>query len=159
LDASEIMTDVVATVSPRATLAEVGRALAYHAVSDIPVCEADGTLVGIISIYNLVLPVAKRRKRRRDDGWLRQLIGGTHFAQEYFGGIKWDQTTARDVMRADVIAVTETTPVAEVVEVMITRDIKSVPIVRDGKLVGIVTRLDLMKTTVRRPEVPLSASA
>jgi CBS domain-containing protein len=59
-------------------------------------------------------------------------------------------------MRPNVITATETTPVGEIAELMMINDIKRVPIVRDGKLTGIVTRADLVKTLARNPDALLT---
>jgi len=53
---------------------------------------------------------------------------------------------ARDLMHASVFTARETTPVADIVEVMLDQGLSRVPVLRDGKLIGIVTRSDLLKT-------------
>jgi CBS domain-containing protein len=129
MNAAELMTRFVVTVLPTATLAEVARTLSEHAISGVPVCEADGTLVGIISEGDLIRPLARGEHRR-------------------FEG----QSRAREIMRSEVVSAAETTSVRDIVAAMIAHEIKRVPIVRDGRLVGIVTRADLVKTMVHRPE-------
>jgi CBS domain-containing protein len=157
MDAAEIMTRFVVTVSPNATMNEIAKTLAEHAISGVPVCEADGTLVGIITEGDLVRPLMRSRERRRD-WWLRQLAEGTDLAPEFLNYVKGAGGSARELMRPDVITATETTQVGDLAELMMTHDIKRVPIVRDGKLTGIVTRADLVKTLARNPDALLNPS-
>jgi CBS domain-containing protein len=157
MDAAEIMTRFVVTVSPAATMTEIARTLAQHAISGVPVCEADGRLVGIITEGDLVRPLMKSRENRRD-WWLRHVADGTDLAPEFLTYIKGTQMTARELMRGDVITATETTPVGEIAELMVKDQIKRVPIVRGDKVVGIVTRADLVKTLARNPDALLTAS-
>src|SRR5580658_3404419 len=135
MDAAEIMTRFVVSVLPSATMTEIAKTLAQHAISGVPVCEADGRLVGIVTEGDLVRPLMKSRERRRD-WWLRHLAEGTDLAPEFVNYIKAGQTCARELMRANVITAADTTSVNDIAEMMINNDIKRVPIVRDGKLVG-----------------------
>jgi len=157
MDATRIMTRFVVTVPPSATMTEVARTLAQHAISGVPVCEADGTLVGIITEGDLVRPLMRSQERRRD-WWLRHLAEGNDLAPEFLDYVSATRKTARELMRPDVITVNETASVGDIAELMTTKDIKRVPVVRDGKLVGIVTRADLVKMLARDPEALLSPS-
>ena len=159
MDAAEIMSRFVVTVDPTATMTEVAKTLAQHAISGVPVCEANGRLVGIITEGDLVRPLMRSREKRRD-WWLRQLAEGTDLAPEFLNYVKSDKAVARDLMHHNVITATETTHVGEIAELMMINDIKRVPIVRaDGTLAGIVTRADLVKTMARNPDALLNPSA
>jgi CBS domain-containing protein len=151
MDAAHIMTRFVVTVAPTASMNEVARSLAQHAISGVPVCEADGRLVGIITEGDLVRPLMRSREKRRD-WWLRQIAEGTDLAPEFLNYVKGSQASARELMHHNVITATETASIGEIAELMMINDIKRVPIVRDGKLVGIVARADLVKTLARNPE-------
>jgi CBS domain-containing protein len=155
MDAAQIMTRFVVSVPPTATLPDIAKCLAQHAISGVPVCEADGKLVGIVTEGDLVRPLMRTRETRRT-WWLRHLADGTDLAPDFLDYLKGDQATARELMRTDVITATETTPVGEIAELMMKNDIKRVPILRDGVLVGIVTRADLVKTLARDPDALLS---
>jgi CBS domain-containing protein len=149
VNAAEIMTRDVATVLPTATLTEVARTMAAISVRGLPVCEPDGTLMGIIAACDLIGPPARDLEQRHGGGWLHHLVDRKHLAREFFHHANGDEICARDQMQADVVSATETTPVEEIVDLMMTRDFNRVPIVRDGKLVGIVTRADLAKMQAR----------
>ena len=150
MDAAHIMTRFVVSVPPTATMTEIARELARHAISGLPVCEEDGKLVGIVTEGDLVRPLTGSPEKRQE-WWLRHLADGTDLAGGLLNDVKDGKVTARDLMRADVITATETTPVAEIAELMVRHDIKRVPITRDGKLAGIVTRADLVKALARDP--------
>lgn len=152
MDAAEIMTRFVVSVAPSATMTEVARTLAQHAISGVPVCEADGRLVGIITEGDLVRPLMKSREKRRD-WWLRQLAEGTDLAPDFLNYVKGGQASARELMHHNVITALETTSVGDIAELMVINDVKRIPIVRkDGTLAGIVTRADLVKTLARNPD-------
>jgi CBS domain-containing protein len=157
MDAAEIMTRFLVTVSPTATMTEIAKSLAEHAISGVPVCEEDGTLVGIITEGDLVRPLMRSRENRRE-WWLRHLADGTDLAPEFLSYVKGAQMAARDLMRTDIVTASETTSVADIAELMVKHDIKRVPITRDGRLVGIVTRADLVKTIARYPDELLTPS-
>jgi CBS domain-containing protein len=156
MDASHIMTRFVVSVLPTASMTEIARSLAQHAISGVPVCQADGTLVGIVTEGDLVRPLMSSREKRKQ-WWLRHLADGTELSPEFLAYVKGTQYTAHDLMHADVVTASETTSVSDIAEMMVRNDIKRVPIVKDGKLVGIVTRADLVKTLARDPDALLSA--
>jgi CBS domain-containing protein len=143
MQAAEIMTREVATVAPCATTAEIATAMANGAVSDIPVCDADGNLLGMVSEDDLTRYVEHEREIWR--GWWSQYlsVGRRHTTLATVNGVK---DAARDLMHANVFTVGETTPVADIVEVMLDQGLSRVPVLRDGKLIGVVTRSDLLKT-------------
>ncbi len=159
MDAAEIMSRFVVSVSPDATMTEVAKALAEHAISGVPVCEADGRLVGIVTEGDLVRPLMKSREKRRD-WWLRHLAEGTDLAPEFLNYLKGARTSARELMHPNVITALETTPIGDIAELMVINNVKRIPIVRkDGTLAGIITRADLVKTMARNPEALMNPPA
>ncbi len=151
MNAAQIMIRFVVSVPPSATMTEIARSLAEHAISDVPVCEDDGRLVGIITEDDLVRPLMRSREKRRD-WWLRHLSEGTDLAPEFVNYVKGGQSSARELMHPNVITAMEQTPINEIAELMMINNIKRVPIVRDGILAGIVTRADLVKALARDPD-------
>jgi CBS-domain-containing membrane protein len=91
------MTRDVVTVLPTATLTEAARTLAEHALRGVPVCEPDGTLVGIISACDLIRPPEHGQQQHRHDGWLHHLADRTHFAEEFVLGASTKVATRRHV--------------------------------------------------------------
>jgi CBS domain-containing protein len=141
MQASDIMTHPVVTVQPGTPLEDVIRLMLAHRISGLPVVEHD-TLVGIVSEGDLLRrPETGTERRRRH--WLHLLGGGEAEAAEY---VRTHGMTAGEVMTTDVVSVSETTSVEELAAVLESRGIKRVPVLRDGRLVGIVSRADLLRS-------------
>ncbi len=157
--AAEIMTRDVKTVSPDATIDEaVGVLLAIH-VSGLPVVDGEGKLVGIVSesdfLHRAEIGTAKRRAR-----WIEFLLGPGEIAQSY---VLSHSRKVADVMTRDVATVGEEASLTEIVEVMEKRKVKRVPVITGDRLVGIISRADLLRalTAARAPapEKPLTDQA
>jgi len=102
-------------------------------------------LVGIVSEGDLLHRAdtgTERRTERRRARWLDSLASDRELARDY---VKSHSHAVRDVMTRDVITVTETTELDEIANLLETKRIKRVPVVRDGKLVGIVSRANLVR--------------
>lgn len=126
---SDIMTGRVVTVAPDTPVAEIARVLAGRGISAVPVIE-DDRVVGIVSEGDL----------------LHRHEIGTDNLQEAAGDyVRSHGLRARDVMSSPVVSVTEDMPLARVADLMSKRRIKRVPVLRRGRVVGIVSRADLVK--------------
>ena len=151
VDAASIMTRNVITCGPDATVAEVAALLASHDISAVPVCDKDGSLLGMLSEGDLMRPFGAANEMRRA-WWLGMLAEGTDLAPEFLDYIRMDKRRARDLMTRDVVTATERTSAAEIADLVSKHHIKRVPILRDGKLVGVVSRADLVRALARSPE-------
>jgi CBS domain-containing protein len=151
LDAAAIMTRDVVTVGPDDRVPEIARRLAEHGISAVPVCDKDGTVLGMISEGDLLRPFRQTHLLQRE-WWLNVLAEGEQLAPSFLDYIRLDQRRARELMTTPVITVTETTPATEIAELLDKHHIKRVPVVRDGKLVGIVSRADLIRAIAKSPE-------
>jgi CBS domain-containing protein len=140
MQASDIMTHDVVTVRSDTPLAEVVRLMLAHRISGLPVVDGGG-LVGIVSEGDLLRrpETGATRARRR---WLHLLTCGETEAADY---VKTHGIVAGEVMTVDVVSIGETTPIGDIAEVLEAHGIKRVPVLRDGKLVGIVSRADLLR--------------
>jgi CBS domain-containing protein len=134
------MTQDVVSATPDTPLADLIRLMLDHRVSAIPILQQD-RIVGIVSEGDLVRRVETGTDTRRPH-WLEMLTSGTRLAADY---VRTHGRKADEVMSRDVVTVTEATPLAEIVQLFATRHIRRVPVIRDGKLVGIVSRRDLMR--------------
>jgi CBS domain-containing protein len=157
MTAADVMTRFVVTADPDATVAEVAKLLTRHAISAVPICDAAGGVVGILSEGDLLRPFTQTNEDRRT-WWLDVLSEGDGLAPEFLEYVRLDRRRARDLMQTRLITAAEETPIAAIAELLIRHQIKRVPIVRDGKLVGIVTRADLVRAIVRSPEAFAPAS-
>ena len=143
MNAGDVMAINVITVSPAASVREVATLLLNHHISALPVVEGDGSLVGIISEGDLVRRAELGTDQRRS-WWLDLLSGRTNetLALEY---VKSHARKVEDVMTRDVVTATPTTPLRDIAALLEKKGIKRVPIVENGKLVGIVSRANLIQ--------------
>jgi CBS domain-containing protein len=138
------MSPNVVTVSPDATILQAARLMLQHHISGLPVADASGKLVGILSEGDFL----RRREtgtQRRRSRWLEFLMGPGKIASEYTHS---HGMRVSEVMTDTVRTISEDTELEEIVEMMEHYRIKRVPVVRDGKLVGIVTRSNLMHAMI-----------
>ena len=152
LDAASIMTRDVITVSPDDTVAEVAKVMTEHGISAMPVCDKEGRLVGMISEGDLMRPFGEKHALRRA-WWLDLLAEGTELAPEFLDCLRADHHKARDLMTKEVVTATETTSAAEIADLLSEHRVKRVPIVRDGAIVGIVSRANLIRALAHKPEI------
>lgn len=141
MKASDIMVSDVITVSPDANIQDVAQILLEHRISGVPVVDASGKLVGIVSEGDL-LRRAEAGTGHERSWWLKLLMGREVLAAEY---VKEHSRKVADVMTREVITAAPSAPVAEIARLLERNRIKRVPIVRDGALVGIVSRANLLQ--------------
>jgi CBS domain-containing protein len=139
--ASDVMMRDVVTVHPDTDVAEAIKLLAEHDVSALPVIGADGRLVGMLSEADLIHRVEIGTEIERP-GWLESLTGASTLAAEF---AKSHGRKVSEVMTEGVVAVGEDTPLAEIAALFEKKRIKRVPVVRNGELVGIVSRSNLIQ--------------
>lgn len=141
MHAADIMTSKVLTVAPEADIAAAMRLMLDNAISGLPVVDAGGRLVGMVSEGDFLRRAELGTERRRPR-WLEILLGPGRIADDYAHS---RGRNVAEVMTQDVASVAEDTPVDELVRLMERRRIKRVPVLRDGALVGIVTRANLLR--------------
>jgi len=150
--ATEIMTPHVITIGEDASVAEVAKLLAERGISAVPVVDKDHRVVGMVSEGDL-LHRAETGAEQRRAWWLEMAASTNRLAGDY---IKSHSTKVKDVMTRDVISVSDTTPLADIGVLLEANRIKRVPVVRDGKLVGIVSRANLVRALAMKTNEPLS---
>jgi len=156
MDAASIMTRGVITAHPTDTVARVARILAEHAISAVPVCDDDGALLGMISEGDLMRPFVETNIKRRA-WWLTLLADGNDLAPEFLDYVRLDRHQIGDLMTKPVITAPETAHVTELAEQMVRHRIKRMPIVRGEKLVGIVSRADVIRAIAHSPDAVVEA--
>ncbi len=144
MQASDVMTRDVVTVSADAPIPAVARTLLAHGISAAPVVDAEGVPVGMISEGDLVARDETARLERRD-WWLRLIAGDIPREADFLTRIGRSQRTARDVMVSPVVTVSAHTPLTKVAQLLGEHRIKRVPVIEAGKMVGIVSRADLLR--------------
>ena len=144
MQASDIMTTGVIAVAPETPLRTVARLLLDHGVSAAPVVDESGVVVGMVSEGDLIGRDDAERDARRD-WWLALVAEGETLNPDFLASLRDGERTARDIMSTPVVTVSETTTAREIARVLASYHIKRVPVVRDGKVVGIVSRADLLR--------------
>jgi CBS domain-containing protein len=150
------MTTNVITVTPETTVRDLAELLSRHGISGVPVVDADNELVGIVSEGDLLHRAetgTERRTERRRTRWVDWLTSDQDLARDY---LKSHARMVRDVMTRDVLTVSETTGLDEIADLLETQRIRRVPVVRDGKLVGIVSRANLVRALAMTKVEPAS---
>src|SRR5262249_46367691 len=137
--AIDVMLRDVVTVRPDANVAEAIKLLAEHDVSALPVVDQADNLVGVLSEADLIHRAEIGTEKHRP-WWLEAVTGASTLAEEF---AKSHGKKVREVMTAGVISVNEETPLSEIAALFERKRIKRVPVVKDGKLVGIVSRSNL----------------
>jgi CBS domain-containing protein len=139
--AHQIMTRSVITIAPDASILEAAKTMLQHHVSGLPVVDAAGRLVGIVSEGDFIRrgEIGTQRKRGR---WLTFLLGAGATAADY---VHEHGRKVSDVMTSDPVSVTEDATLEEIVNAMETNGVKRLPVMKDGKLAGIVSRANLLQ--------------
>ncbi|MBB5373556.1 CBS domain-containing protein [Acidocella aromatica] len=143
--AADIMNRNVVVVHPFDNVSKVAGVLAEHGISAAPVVDAEGKLLGMVSEQDLMRQLGAKQESRRA-WWLEMLAEGEDLAPDFVEYLKQEKRTAGDLMTHDVVSVTEDVAVADIVDLLAQHHIKRVPVLREGKVVGIVSRADIIRT-------------
>ena len=155
MNARDLMSRDVVTVAPDTPLREVAKTLIGHGISAVPVVDAAGALVGMVSEGDLV--GRKRTEREtRSEWWLMRLAEGEPLSGDFLDHLQSPLAVAREVMSSPVITVSEETRMDDVATLMAAHRVKRVPVLRDGHIVGIVRRADLLRAIGGGLSAPVS---
>ncbi len=142
----EVMTRDVVSVTPETPLKDVAAVLVERGVSGLPVCDADGAVVGVLSEADLL--VKQGGSPDRSGGlfaWLVETASAPDLA-------KLRAHTAGEAMTTPAVTVRAGSAVSEAARTMVSLGVNRLPVVEDGRLVGIVTRADLVRLFTRSDE-------
>ena len=154
----DVMTPDVISVTAKDTVLEAARMMLQNRISGLPVVDASGRLVGMVTEGDFLRRGEIGTERQRPK-WLEILLGPGRMADEY---VRSSGRKIEDVMTSDPVTVSEEDSLETVVELMERRHIKRLPVLRDGKMVGIVSRANLMHALVslaRDIETPAGGDA
>lgn len=154
--AKNVMTTGCITVSPETPVSEIAATLIKHHISGVPVVDNAGQVVGIVSEGDLIRRVESGTEKKPRSWWLRPFVDRDVLAGEY---IKSHAKKARDVMTSPAVTVTEETALADIATKLESQHIKRVPVVKNGKLVGIVSRANLVQCLAAARDIPLELPA
>ncbi len=153
--ARDVMTRDVLTVAPDTPTREIARLLLERGVSAAPVLDEAGKPVGMVSEGDIIGRDDDHGHRR--DWWLALVAEGEALHPDYLASFQGGGHRARDVMTTPVVTVTPDTDVAEIARLLAIHGIKRVPVVRDERLVGVVSRADLLRALAQEPSQPHGA--
>ncbi len=143
LTAADVMTRDVVTVFPHTSIRYVAKLLSERHISGIPVVDDDHRVVGIVTENDLLS--WSDAPGEKQAWWLDMLAEGFELSPDFLDVIQAEREKVRGVMKTDIVSVGETASVGDIARLMIEKSVKRVPVLRDGKLVGIVSRADLVR--------------
>lgn len=144
MKAKDVMTRTVVSIDQDATVLQAARLMLQHHISGLPVVDKQGALVGVLSEGDFLRRSETHTERRRSR-WLEFLMGPGRIAGDY---VHSHGNKVSEVMSSDLKTVGEEASLEDIVALMEKHRIKRVPVLRAGKLVGIVTRSNLMHAMV-----------
>jgi CBS domain-containing protein len=139
--AQDIMTKDVLTVTPDTSVKDIARCMMEHRVGGLPVIDKQGHIVGIVTEGDLVRRSDLDTARQRN-GWLDIFLSNADRARDF---AREHGRTAQDIMTTEVIAVAPGASLRQIADLFETRRIRRVPVVANGKVVGIVSRANLVQ--------------
>jgi CBS domain-containing protein len=148
----DVMTKKVVAVHRETPVKAIAHLLLEHGISAVPVLSEDAIPIGMVSEGDL-MPRNESERQQRRDWWLQMLAEGQALSADYLKHIESDERTAGDVMITPTITIAETADLVEAAELMSKNRIKRLPVVRACRIVGIISRADLVRA-VARPEKP-----
>ena len=141
MKAMDVMVRNVLTVNPDTSVSEVARLLVENDISAVPVVDDHGQMVGMISEADLMRREEIGTEKRRP-WWLEAMTPATTLAQEF---AKSHGKRVAELMSRQVVSASEDAPLIEIAALLEKHRIKRVPITKDDKLVGIVSRSNIIQ--------------
>ena len=139
--ARDVMVRAVVTTTPKTTVKELARLMINRRISGVPVIDRNARLVGIVTEGDLLRRAETGTEHKRTP-WRELFVPNSRLAAEY---IKSHAKQVAEIMTRDVISVEEMAALGEIADLLETKRIKRVPVLHNGKIVGIVSRADLLQ--------------
>lgn len=140
MKASDVMTRAVITIDEQASIAEALRLMLGNAIGGLPVVNYNNQLVGIITAEDL-LRRAELATERHIAWWKNLLFGRWFSAQEY---VRTHARSVASVMTRETLCIAEDTLLSMIVRMMEQGHVKRLPVIKDGEVIGIVSRRDIL---------------
>jgi len=155
MNAADIMTRNVVTVTPDTTVAALVQILLSRNIGGVPVVGAEGAIVGIVTEGDLVRRAELGTERKRG-AWLTFFTGTATLAEDY---VRSHGTLVKDLMSPGVVAVAPDANLSKIADLMEQHHVRRVPVVADGRVVGIVSRANLLRAWASLPSQPVPANS
>ena len=153
MNAADVMTTKVITVTPESSVGDAAKLMLQYRISGLPVVDQKGVLVGMVTEGDFLRRGETGTQRRRPR-WLEFILGPGRLSSEY---VQAYGRKIADVMTSNPVSITEDVSLENVVDTLERHRVKRLPVMRDGKLVGIVSRANLVQafaTVLPRTEGP-----
>jgi CBS domain-containing protein len=144
----DVMTRNVVSIRSDDTILKAARLMLQNRISGLPVVDAEGSLVGMVTEGDFLRRTEIGTNRRRPK-WIEFVLGPGRLAAEYTHG---SGRKVEEVMTQDPVTVSEDDSLASTVDLMERKRIKRLPVVRDGAIVGIISRANLVRALVTSAE-------
>ncbi|MBS0644358.1 MAG: CBS domain-containing protein [Acetobacteraceae bacterium] len=148
--AADIMSSPVVTVTPKTTLGEIAKILSQKRISAVPVLDDSGKVVGIVSEADVLKPYRESIIARRT-WWLDLIAEGEDLPKDFLEYLRQDHHVAADLMVPNVVVADHQMTIPELAELAMKHGVRRLPILKDGKLVGIISRADLVRVIAQTP--------
>jgi CBS domain-containing protein len=144
MKAGDVMTSAVISVTGDAPIRDIAQLLLQNHISAIPILDKSGAPIGMVSEGDLIGRDETERDARRE-WWLALLAEGEALSPDFLSGLGRPERIASDIMSTPVITIAEDTDTGEIARLLAAHRIKRVPVVRNGQVVGIVSRENLLR--------------
>jgi len=142
---ADVMTLGAATVNVGSSASEAAQIMLQHQISGLPVVDDQGTLVGIVTERDFLRRMETGTDNRRLR-WSELLFSVGAVAEDY---IRSHSRKIEDIMTRDVVTVSNETPLSEAVDLMERHNVKRLPVLRDGKVLGMLSRANFLRAVAR----------
>ncbi len=149
MKAHDVMTAAVVSVPSDMPVNKIAGLLLEKHISAVPVVNEYGVPVGMVSEGDLVGREDAEDRESRREWWLAALAEGESVPPDLEAQVRIPNRKARDVMSTPLVSVTADTEVGEIARLLSKHCIKRVPVLRNGQLIGIVSRADLLRSLAR----------
>lgn len=143
--AKDIMTKEVITIKADTPIRDIARLLSKNNIAGVPVVDDENHVVGIVSEADIVVKIARPHLPAHI-----QLLGGIIYLERMQDVMdelkKITAYCAKDIMTTKVVTITEDASIEDVATLMVDERVNRVPVIKDKKITGIITRSDLVKT-------------
>jgi CBS domain-containing protein len=144
MKAGDVMTSAVISATGNAPVRDIAELLLQNHISAIPILDKRGAPIGMVSEGDLIGRDETERDARRE-WWLALLAEGEALSPDFLFGLRRPERIASDIMSTPVITIEEDTDTGEIARLLAAHRIKRVPVVRNGQVVGIVSRENLLR--------------
>lgn len=155
MNASDVMTKTVITGKPDTTIEEAAELMLRHQISAIPILDGENKIVGMVSEGDLLRRVEGAKDQPRS--WWLSVFSGSKTNVESF--VQDRGKHLKNIMTKQLTVVTPETPVGQIAQLLERKHIKRVPVVKDGNLMGIVSRANLLQALAMQPVLHIDSDA